>query len=281
MSDFILSGISGVDQLLAGKGIPKGHTVLVSGGPGSGKTTFGIQFLHEGATKYDEPGLYVTLDEDPEDIKKNMAAFGWDLGALEEEIKLIFVNVSPVRVVPTDRAGLVQLGMQEFKLVKLLEAIKKDVEDIGAKRLVVDPVTMFMLQYPDETERIHAMRDLITELRKTDCTHLLISELRGTGIEREYQFEEYLSQGVILLRTIQKGDQLIRMIQVEKMRGVDADAQPRPYEISEHGIEVYPTLMVFDLRIEFRQKVGQNPCRELPLGRNLKRDQTRDYPRER
>lgn len=246
MSKYVSTGISGVDQLLDGKGIPRGHTVLVSGGPGSGKTTFGIQFLHEGATQHDEPGLYVTLDEDPEDIKRNMSVFGWNLEALEKDIKLIFVNVSPVRVVPTDKAGLVQLGMQEFKLVKLLEAIRMGIGEIGAKRVVVDPVTMFMLQYPDETERIHAMRDLITELRKTDCTHLLISELSGTGIEREYQFEEYLSQGVILLRTVQKGNQLIRMIQIEKMRGIAADTQPRPYDISEVGIEVYPSLMVFE-----------------------------------
>ena len=244
--DFLLTGINGVDQLLADKGIPEGHTVLVSGGPGSGKTTFAIQFLYAGAQKYDQPGLYVTLDEDPADIKQNMFAFGWDLAALEKEIKLIFVNVSPVRSKSSQKPGLMQLGMKEFKLVRLLEAIKNGIEEIQAKRVVIDPVTMFMLQYPDETDRIHAMKDLIVELRKTQSTHLLISELRGTGLEREYQFEEYLSQGVILLRTIQKNNQLVRMIQIEKMRGVDADTQPRPYEISEQGIEVYPSLIAFD-----------------------------------
>lgn len=246
MVDFLSTGVKGIDQLLDDKGIPSGHTVLISGGPGSGKTTLGIQFLYHGASIQNEPGLYVTLDEDPQDIKVNMRAYGWELEKLEDEIKLIFVNVSPVRTGTTEKAGLVQLGMKEFKLVKLLEAIKQGINEIQAKRVVIDPITMFMLQYPDETERIHAMRDLITELRKTNCTHLLISELRGTGIEREYQFEEYLSQGVILLRTTQKGNQLIRMMQIEKMRGVDADTQPRPYEISENGIEVYPTLMVFD-----------------------------------
>jgi KaiC/GvpD/RAD55 family RecA-like ATPase len=241
----VLTGINGVDELLDGKGIPQGHTVLISGGPGSGKTTFGIQFLYEGATKHNEPGLYVTLDEDPEDIKKNMLAYGWDLDTLEKDIKLIFVNVSPVRTKTSEKAGLMQLGMKEFKLVKLLEAIRQGIEDIQAKRVVIDPVTMFMLQYPNETERIHAMKDLIVELRKTGSTHLMISELRGTGMEREYQFEEYLSQGVILLRTTQKGDKIIRMLQIEKMRGIDVDTQPRPYEISEEGIEVYPSLTVF------------------------------------
>jgi KaiC/GvpD/RAD55 family RecA-like ATPase len=245
MSEYVPTGIPGVDKILGEKGIPKGHTILMCGGPGSGKTTFGIQFLHKGATEYDEPGLYITLDEEPESIKKNMSSFGWDLEALQRERKLAFLNVSPVRAVATEKTGLIQLGMKEFKLIKLLQAIKTGIEDIQAQRVVIDPVTMFMLQYPDEIEHIHAMRDLISELRRTGCTHLLISELKGTGLEREYQFEEYLSQGVILLRTFLKGDKLVRMFQVEKMRGLKIDTQPRPYNITETGIEVYPNLTVF------------------------------------
>jgi KaiC/GvpD/RAD55 family RecA-like ATPase len=245
MSEYVPTGIPGVDKILGEKGIPKGHTILMCGGPGSGKTTFGIQFLHKGATEYDEPGLYITLDEEPESIKKNMSSFGWDLEALQRERKLAFLNVSPVRAVSTEKTGLIQLGMKEFKLIKLLQAIKTGIEDIQAQRVVIDPVTMFMLQYPDEIEHIHAMRDLISELRRTGCTHLLISELKGTGLEREYQFEEYLSQGVILLRTFLKGDKLVQMFQVEKMRGLKIDTQPRPYNITETGIEVYPNLTVF------------------------------------
>ncbi len=245
MREYVLTGIPGVDKILGEKGIPKGHTILMCGGPGSGKTTFGIQFLYKGVTEYDEPGLYITLDEEPESIKKNMSSFGWDLELLQKEKKLAFLNVSPVRAVSTEKKGLIQLGMKEFKLIKLLQAIKTGIEDIRAQRVVIDPVTMFMLQYPDEIERIHAMRDLISELRETGCTHLLISELKGTGLEREYQFEEYLSQGVILLRTFLKGDKLVRMFQVEKMRGLNIDTQPRPYNITDSGIEVYPNLTVF------------------------------------
>jgi KaiC/GvpD/RAD55 family RecA-like ATPase len=245
MHEYVPTGIPGVDKILGEKGIPQGHTILMCGGPGSGKTTFGIQFLYKGATEYDEPGLYITLDEDPEDIKKNMALFGWNIEKLEKGGKLAFLNVSPVRAVPTEKTGLIQLGMKEFKLIKLLEAIKTGIQDIQAQRVVIDPVTMFMLQYPDETERIHAMKDLISELKRTGCTHILISELKGTGLEREYQFEEYLSQGVILLRTFLKGDKLIRMFQAEKMRGLNIDTQPRPYNITDSGIEVYPSLTVF------------------------------------
>ena len=244
-SDYMQTGITGLDVMLGKKGMPRGHTVLVNGGPGSGKTTFAIQFLYHGATQHEENGLYITLDENPEDIKQNMLNYGWDLAQLEREIKLTFVNVSPVRASSSDKAGLMQLGMKEFKLVKLLEAILEGIQQVQAQRVVIDPITMFMLQYPDETERIHAMRDLIAEMRKTNCTHLLISELRGTGLEREYQFEEYLSQGVILLRTLLRESKIIRMLQIEKMRGLDVDTQPRPYEITENGLEVYPNLPVF------------------------------------
>jgi KaiC/GvpD/RAD55 family RecA-like ATPase len=244
-SHYIPTGIAGVDKTLGEQGIPRGHTVLVAGGPGSGKTTFAIQFLYKGATEHGEPGLYITLDEDPEEIKKNMSNFGWDLDELEREKKLAFINVSPVRVAPTERAGLIQLGMKEFKLVKLLEAIRIGIEEVQATRVVIDPITLFTLQYPDEIERIYAMRDLIADFRKSGCTNLLISELRGTGLEREHQFEEYLAQGVILLRTVLKGDKLSRMFQVAKMRGLAVDNQPRPYEITNNGIEVYPTLTVF------------------------------------
>jgi KaiC/GvpD/RAD55 family RecA-like ATPase len=245
MSDFVRTGIPGVDAILGGVGIPQGHTILISGGPGSGKTTFAVQYLFTGVTEYNEPGVYISLDEEPKDVMKNMASFGWNLQQLEMEKKLIFINVSPVRTSSSERAGLLQLGMKEFKLVKLLEALREGVEEIGAKRVVIDPVTIFNLQYPDEIERIYAMRDLIADFRKNGCTNLLISELRGTGLEREHQFEEYLVQGVILLRTILKGDKWSRMFQVTKMRGLAVDNQPRPYDITSNGIEVYPTLTVF------------------------------------
>ena len=245
VDDYVPTGIPGVDKILAGKGIPKGHTILISGGPGSGKTTFSIQFLYIGATQHSEAGVYVTLDEEPKEIKKNMLTYGWNLNKLEEEKKLVFINISPVRVAPTEGAGLIQIGMKEFRLIKLLEAIKQAVEKVNAKRVIIDPLTIFTLQYPNKVERIYAIRDLMRDLKKTGCTNLLISELRGTGMEREHQFEEYMAQGVILLRTFPKGNSLVRVFQVEKMRGLAIDNQPRPYEISAKGIEVYPDATVY------------------------------------
>jgi KaiC/GvpD/RAD55 family RecA-like ATPase len=244
VEDYASTGIPGVDKILAEKGIPKGHTILVSGGPGSGKTTFAIQFLYMGATQHNESGVYVTLDEEPSDIRKNMLKYGWDLKKLEDEKKLVLINVSPVRVAASE-TGLIQIGMKEFRLIKLLEAIKQGIKDVNAERVVIDPITIFTLQYPEEVERRYAMRDLLRDLRQTGCTNLMISELRGTGWEREHQFEEYLTQGVILLRTFLKDGRLVRVFQAEKMRGLAIDNQPRPYEISARGVEVYPSATVY------------------------------------
>jgi KaiC/GvpD/RAD55 family RecA-like ATPase len=239
VAEYIPSGIPGLKKILADKGLPKGQTILVSGGPGSGKTTLGLQFLYKGATEYGDPGVYVTLDEDLHDIRTNMTAFGWDLQRIEDENLLRLIDVSPVRV-NLAQGGIIPLMDQLFRLNELLDAIKASVQEIAAKRIVIDPITMFGLQYPDETERIYAMRDLMKALRTTACTCLMISELKGTGMEREHAFEEYLAHGVVLLRTYLSGNTLIRVFQVAKMRGLNIDTQFRPYEITVDGIEVHP-----------------------------------------
>nr|NIO37445.1 hypothetical protein [Candidatus Bathyarchaeota archaeon] len=95
-------------------------------------------------------------------------------------------------------------------------------------------------QYTDEVERRYAMIDLLESLSIMRTTNILVSELKGTGLEREHMFEEYLAQGVILLRNIRIKGRLVRSLQVEKMRGLEIDTQPRPYSISSKGIEVYP-----------------------------------------
>jgi KaiC/GvpD/RAD55 family RecA-like ATPase len=167
--EYTLTGITGADKILGDKGIPRGHSILIAGGPGSGKTTFAIQFLYKGATEYDEPGIYISLDEDPGDVKKNMSKFGWDLDKLELQKKLAFINVSPVRVASSEKAGLIQLGMKEFKLIKLLEAIREGIEEVQAKRIIIDPITIFTLQYPDEVRvswlRLLTARFVVTTIR--------------------------------------------------------------------------------------------------------------------
>ena len=80
------TGIRGFDQITGG-GLPKGRPTLVCGGPGSGKTMFGMEFLIRGATELGEPGVFVSFEETAVDLAKNVASLGFDIGTLIDEKK--------------------------------------------------------------------------------------------------------------------------------------------------------------------------------------------------
>jgi len=220
--------------------------VLIVGGPGTGKTIMCAQFLVNGIKKYNENGVLVTLDESKPHIYREMTKFGWDLATLEKEKKLSFVDASPIRHVPGEvKVGKLTIGKREFSMVSLIEGIQRSAEMVKAKRIAVDPIASLIFQYPDMIQRRTAFLDLLEALVNTRATCLLTTELRAVGFERSVQLEEYLAHGVIILQTLHVGKFLTRILQVEKMRETPIDTQPRPYKITETGIEVYPKESVF------------------------------------
>jgi KaiC/GvpD/RAD55 family RecA-like ATPase len=88
MMTVVKSGIGGLDSLFSDGGLPAGNSILLVGGPGAGKTVFGMQFLYSGATEYGENGIFVSLLEHPEKIRQHTLKFGWDIETLGEEGKL-------------------------------------------------------------------------------------------------------------------------------------------------------------------------------------------------
>lgn len=244
-ADLIPTGINGFDGLLGG-GIPKGHIVSVFGGPGSGKTIFCMQFLYNGATQYNEPGIYVSLDESPSDIKRHMSVFGWDLEDLEKKKKLAILDMTPYKHLATIMKTETKTDRTR-SLLNLGNVVKGTVERIGAERVVVDPMSTLVLQYPEIGERRLAIMDLLRTLKiETNCTSLMTLELRATALEREYQLEEYLTQGAIILQTATLQEiGLTRVIYIEKMRGIEHDTQPHPYTVTNRGIEVFSREKVY------------------------------------
>jgi len=245
------SGVKGLDDILGG-GFPKARTILIVGSPGSGKTILAIQFLRAGAVN-GERSIYVTFDERPEQVKENVSAFGWDLDRLEAEGKMMFVDATPFRragppsaSAREERGGLPMYDtMPEVTLRGLVETVERLAEEEGATRLAVDPITSLSVRYQSPVKRRRAMLMLFDALSSTGATCLVTSELRTSMLSRRFQLEEYLSQGVVLLRTgIHEGN-VIRGIQVEKMRGIAHDTQLRPYIISQNGIEVFAKDKVF------------------------------------
>ena len=240
-----------MDEILGG-GFPKGRTILVVGSPGSGKTILAIQFLRAGAVN-GERSIYITFDERPEQVKENVSAFGWDLDRLEAEGKIMFVDATPFRQSRTasvgrfeTRSGLTMQGViPEVTLGTLVETVKRLAEEEGVTRLAVDPVTSLLVRYHSPIKMRRAMLMLFDALSSTGATCLVTSEMRTAMLTRKFQLEEFLSQGVVLLRTGIHDGNVVRAIQVEKMRGIAHDTQLRPYLIGQNGIEVFPKDKVF------------------------------------
>jgi KaiC/GvpD/RAD55 family RecA-like ATPase len=248
--DRVVTGIKGLDEVLKG-GLPKGRTILVVGSPGSGKTTFAMQFLVGGA-KAGEGGLYVSLDDKPENVKVNLASFNWNLDSLEHDGKITFIDATQLRrpmqrIYPgtVEPENSVSLVLPELTLGGLARTIRRIAAEESVQRIVIDPITSLMLRYVEEPKRRRATLMFFDTLESTGASCLVTSELRESRLARRFQLEEYLSQGVILLHTIIREGNVIRAIQVEKMRGIAHDAQLRPYQIGPSGIDVFPKDKVF------------------------------------
>ncbi len=197
---------------------------------------------------YGENGAFVSLDETKAHFYREMNLFGWKFEELEKGKKFAFINASPLRHMPGEvKIGRTSIGRKDFSILSLIEGIKTHTELINAKRIVVDPVTSLIFQYPEMTERRTAILDLVDALVKTGSTCLMTTELRAMGptVERPVQLEEYLAHGVMILSNAKVGKTYNRVMQVEKMRETAIDMQPRPYKISTNGIEVFPKETIF------------------------------------
>lgn len=233
------SGITGLDEILDG-GFSRGNCVLIHGGPGSGKTTLAIQFLYNGIIEHNEPGVFVTLCENPDEIRKNMLAFGWDLKKLESQKKLAILDARPVTltedgyIVPND--ALFKGENVPFSHISRL--ILRTMKEIEAKRLVIDSITVLTSQYQDESYIRQGLLGLIQMLSNLDCSSLLLTESRA-DID-EANLERALVQGVIVLYYTRKGSSMARAIQVLKLRGHKHSLDIYHMEIANKGIVVHP-----------------------------------------
>jgi len=244
----VATGIKGLDELLGG-GFPRGKCILVVGSPGSGKTTLAMQYLYKGALDYNERSLYIALDEKPEQVKVNLASFGWNFDKLEREGRLLFIDATPFRrakrVSTPEIVGTGIAVVPELTLGGLIRTVSKVVEEEGIQRIAVDPITSFILRYEEISKRRRAMLLLFDALADTGCTSVVTTELRTSVLNRTFQLEEFLSQGVVLLHTLVHEGNVIKAIQIEKMRGISHDTQLRPYQITKDGIEVFPKDKIF------------------------------------
>lgn len=237
---YVPTGVKGVDALLDGKGIPKGYTILILGAPGSGKTTFGLQFLKAGAEQ-GERGVYVSMDEQPEMLLANAESLGLGIKGLVDGGAITIIDASPIRVLPARiKLGMAEGGRREFALATLVTSIAEAVEKSKATRIVVDPISTLTVHFAEDYERRVAFLDLLAAISKTRCTTLLLAELAEQSENRRHHFEEFLAHGVVLLTRTRYEGSYTRVFSVEKMRAINHDSQPHPYAIAQGGIQVFP-----------------------------------------
>ncbi len=232
------TGIVGLDELLEG-GFPTGRSILVSGGCGTGKTIFSLQYLYNGIQKYQEPGIFVTLDERPELIREDMLRFNWDLRELEQKNMLQIIDGSIAKVaIPSEETY--SLPATGFDLDKLLLEIMRLSKRTNAKRIVIDSIPALGFNYENENDIRKAVLKLSYVLSKTGLTCLMTSEMDETGTKfGKYGVEEYVVDGVIVLHYMGVGTQTNRTLHIRKMRATHHSEDLHPLRIGQNGITVH------------------------------------------
>jgi circadian clock protein KaiC len=222
----------------------------VLGGPGTGKTILASQFLYRGITQYGENGIFVSLDEGKNHYYSEMLKFGWDLKKIEDEGKFLFVDATRLSRVAILKEKMLKeetssLRGKQLQIDRLIEELQGKIQQIGAKRVVLDTLASLFYRFPDPIERRTASVDLIEALSDLGATTIVTTELSYLGLERNMMDEEFLVHGVIMMQTLFSGGTTTRALQVEKMRGANVNPNLVPYTIDKNGIEIFPAMSVF------------------------------------
>ncbi|MFQ6052139.1 MAG: RAD55 family ATPase [Candidatus Hydrothermarchaeota archaeon] len=262
----VSTGIDGLDEILDG-GIPEKSIILISGGPGSGKSIFCVQFLIAGINS-GENGVYVTFEERIEKIKRNMKTFGWDLEKLEGMGKLGLLSLIPKRKTPLPQkqyqveketqpdGSLIAEALgapksvftvsEPFHIDTVTEIITEKVKKTRAKRIVIDSLSSLELQISDDFIIRQELLGLFNLLEDLGCTTLVTTEMPyGSDKISRFGIEEFMTEGVIVLYNFRHNDKRMRAIEVLKMRGMKFREGLFPLKITDKGIVVFPEEKVF------------------------------------
>ncbi|MEW6295544.1 MAG: ATPase domain-containing protein [Candidatus Diapherotrites archaeon] len=221
------TGIPGLDELMDG-GIPRGNLVVLAGDPGSGKTCFCLSYLYHGALDYNEPGIYISLEESVEEIARDGVQFGWDIKKLIQERKLIVETV------------------ELYDFDKLKNLIEDSIQVIQAKRLVIDPGVIFRLYFDRELDARKRIMSLGKMLKMIDCTTIITNEINLDKTRSLFGLEEYVADGVILLYHSKIENRFVRSIGILKMRGTRISEKLHPIIINSEGIKVLSKQELFE-----------------------------------
>ena len=198
--------------------------IMVAGAPGTGKTTLGLQYLVNGASKFDENGIYVTFEQMPDQIYRDATAFGWDLRKLERENKLKIVCTSPDLLIPGDGEHLLDETIRQLK----------------PRRIVIDSLSHLAMYIDEKNLRKETYR-LLNYFKTKGLTSLSAwetSQIAGQDFSVTEIGVSFLVDCVVVLRLVEIESTMRKALVVLKMRGSDHDKAFREFHISSHGIKL-------------------------------------------
>lgn len=225
MVDLVCTGVSGLDELLGG-GLVPGTMALIEGAPGAGKTTFGLQFVHDGVMR-GEHGLVLTFEETPQQLYRDALNFGWDLRRLVEDGTLSIICITP----------------------ELLHRYLRDTDEMwsvltrGARprRVLVDSVTNLRQVTNDEVRMREVLNVMLSSMRRQGMTAFLLSEM-DERVGESIPFEEYVVDAVIrLVYATPPGEEVRRRyIEILKTRGQQHVSGRHSFKFVADGLRVFP-----------------------------------------
>ena len=223
----ICTGIEGLDSLISG-GLQQNKVYLVSGEAGTGKTIFCLQFALAGIAR-GENAVYVSIDEKPSHILEDAESLGWDLKKYIDEKKIALLDVTPYF---TD----VRTGKEKTVEVRdIVTDLTKQIKEIKATRLVIDPIAPLIFGQEATTQVQEYIRSLIFSIDDNlKCTTLITSGIpSGTSRLSQYEVEEFVVSGIIVIGVSRVQERRVRTLYVRKMRGT-------PTDLNDHVFEILP-----------------------------------------
>ncbi len=226
----VMTGIDGFDDVTKG-GLPKGRPTLIVGGPGSGKTLFAMEFLVNGATKFNEPGVFFSFEETDDELAQNVSSLGFDLKALQA------AHMLSIDYVQVEAAEIVETG--EYDLEGLFVRLGYAIDSIGAKRVVLDTIESIFSAFGNTLIIRSELQRLFRFLKEKGVTSVITGE-KGNGILTRNGLEEYVSDAVIVLDNRIVGNIATRRMRIIKYRGSAHGSNEYPFLIDETGFSVLP-----------------------------------------
>jgi circadian clock protein KaiC len=229
-----LTGIQGLDEITDG-GLPQGRPTLICGSAGCGKTLMGIEFLVRGAIEYNEPGVLISFEENPEDLIQNVASLGWDLEELiaQKKLAIDYIHIDPYQIE--------EIG--NYDLEGLFIRIGSLLAEIQAKRIVLDTIEVLFMSLNNSSIVRSEIQRLFRWLKEKGLTAIITGE-RGENTLTRQGLEEYVSDCVIRLDQRVQDELSTRRLHIIKYRGSQHGTNEYPFLITENGISVLPITSV-------------------------------------